>query len=367
MLRSERWSGESLNAIDLFAGCGGLTSGLKAASINVVAAVEIDADAARSYRANHPEVVLFESDIRTISPADVLATTGVSQIELIAGCPPCQGFTRLTERSKRREARNSLVRDYFRFVAELRPQVCMLENVPGLLRTSKGLHYFDELRRGLTKLGYALTFEILELANYGVPQFRKRLVLVATKNAGYCLPKPTHGPSSQSRRPWATVRSAIEDLAVPPTRTQVEAGTALPRPAWHYARAIAPIVQQRLRHALDGTHNRAEFPTELRLKCHSRTPKGFNDVYGVMEWDSPSPTITGGCTNASKGRFGHPAQPRPITAAEAARLQTFPRGYRFEGRGVESVAAQIGNALPCRFAKVMGESILRHLATSNAD
>lgn len=146
-------------AIDLFAGCGGLTSGLKAAGFSVLAAVEIDRDAAASYRANHPEVKLYEKDIRLITPGRLLNAVSTDRrrsIDLIAGCPPCQGFTRLTESKKRRDSRNGLVREFFRFVRLLRPKACMLENVPGLLKTRKGRRFFNELCRGLAAEGYKI-------------------------------------------------------------------------------------------------------------------------------------------------------------------------------------------------------------------
>jgi DNA (cytosine-5)-methyltransferase 1 len=360
--------GSGFTAIDLFAGCGGLTSGLRAAGFDVLAAIEKDADAAESYAANHPDVLLYEEDIRDVEPYELLQDLNLPRgetLDLIAGCPPCQGFTRLTENSGRRDRRNGLVRHFFRFVKVLRPKVCMLENVPGLLRSAKGKRYFDELRRGLEEAGYEITYDVVELADYGVPQFRKRLVLLASQAGPIAIPAPTHRPPEAPRtsrqQPWRTVRDAIGSLADPPLRSEVLAGDAKPPYAWHYARDVAPVVRRRLMHALSNGRSRSSLPADLRLECHERRPDGYNDVYGAMDWDRPSPTITSGCTNASKGRFGHPSTPRPLTAREAALLQTFPRGYKFKGTGLESVAAQIGNALPRRFAKVIGRSIVAHL------
>lgn len=360
--------GQKPVAIDLFAGCGGLTSGLIAAGFNVRAAVEIDPDAAASYRANHPGIKLYETDIRKLDPIAVRKALRLPRgrtVDLIAGCPPCQGFTRLTESKHRREQRNALVRDYFRFVQAIKPKVCMLENVPGLMNTKKGRRYFDKLVEGLERLGYKLNYDVLELADYGVPQFRKRLVLLASRGKCIPMPEPTHraptDTASSGLPTWKTVRQAIGRLPEPPLRSEViskQATTALP---WHYARDVAAIVRRRLEHAQKSGKGRRALPKELRLECHQRRPDGYFDVYGVMSWDSPSPTITSGCTNASKGKFGHPSAPRPITAAEAARLQTFPHDFRFEGCGLESVAAQIGNALPRRFAAVVGRSVMRHL------
>lgn len=362
--RSER----RFTAIDLFAGCGGLTSGLRAAGFEVLAAIENDPDAAATYEANHAHVKLYETDIRVVSPKRLLRALKLppgETLDLVASCPPCQGFTRLTESGGRPDRRNGLVRQFLRFVRALRPKVCMLENVPGLLTTAKGKRYFNELRRGLEDAGYRASYGIVELADYGVPQFRKRLVLLAARGEAIPVPGPTHHdparPGKSGQRPWNTVREAIGDFPKPPLRSAVRSGDAILRYEWHYSRDIARIVRRRLSHALSNGRGRTSLPPSLRLACHARRPDGYYDVYGVIDWDKPSPTITSGCTNASKGRFGHPRDPRPLTATEAAVLQTFPLSYKFKGSGLESVAAQIGNALPRRFAKVVGRAIIRRL------
>ena len=354
-------------AIDLFAGCGGLSSGLKDAGFRVLAAVENDVDAAASYGANHPEVKLYDVDIRHVQPTRVLRELGLKrgQVDLVAGCPPCQGFTRLTEKRRRRDPRNLLVREFLRIVLALRPRACMLENVPGLTR--KGRRLFGELRRGLEAAGYHINYEVLELANYGVPQFRKRLVLFAGLHEEIPLPKPTHWnpDSAGSRHPWRTVRDAIGFLRKPPTRSAVLLRAVKPEHPLHVARDIAPAVRKRLEHARKNGRSRSSLPASLALACHQRRSDGYSDVYGVMSWSSPSPTMTSGCTNASKGRFGHPRQPRPLTAREAALLQTFPVDYKFRGTNLDSVAAQIGNALPRRFAKVAARTIANWLDHSS--
>lgn len=354
-------------AIDLFAGCGGLTSGLRAAGFDVVAAVEKDADAAASYKANHPDVSLYEDDIRNVSPHRVLRNLNLprgKKVDLIAGCPPCQGFTRLTESKERRDRRNGLVLEFLRYVKIIQPKVCMIENVPGLLRTRKGKRYFNELRSGLLDAGYKVSFDVVELANYGVPQFRQRFVLIAAKRKTIPIPAATHRdpsePGKSGQQPWKTVRTAIGALPKPPLRSEVVSGKVVPPYKWHFARNIDDIVRRRLEHALRKNGRRTSLPPSLQLDCHKRQPDGYFDVYGVVDWDEPSPTITSGCTNASKGRFGHPKYPRPLTATEAAALQTFPLSYKFKGC-LESVALQIGNALPRRFAKIAGKTIVNYL------
>lgn len=355
-------------AIDLFAGCGGLSSGLIAAGFDVLAAIEKHPDAARTYSANHPNVKLYEGDIRDVTPKGLLRDLALPQgttVDLIAGCPPCQGFTRLTESNGRRDRRNGLVRQFLRFVKTIRPKVCMLENVPGLTTTRKGKRYLNELRHGLEAAGYHISYDVVELADYGVPQFRKRLILLAARDAPIAIPSPTHRdparPGKSGQRRWKTTRDAIGKLPKPPLRSVIRAGKAAPRYEWHYSRDIASMVRRRLRHVLRNGKGRGSLPPSLQLECHKRRPNGYHDVYGVIDWDRPSPTITSGCTNTSKGRFGHPSEPRPLTATEAALLQTFPLSYRFKGSGLESVAAQIGNALPRRFARIAGKAIIRRL------
>ena len=243
----------------------------------------------------------------------------------------------------------------------------MLENVPGLL--NRGKRYFKELVEGLEAAGYQVTHRVVELADYGVPQFRRRLVLLASRSGPINIPTATHrnprDPRKLRRRPWKTVREAIADLPPPPQRSEVRSRAVKRRYEWHYARDVAPLVRRRLTHAIGNGKGRSALPASLRLACHERQPDGYYDVYGAMQWDAPSPTITSGCTNASKGRFGHPDVPRPLTATEAALLQTFPRSYRFKGSGVESVARQIGNALPRRFAKVVGKTVFKQLSSNS--
>jgi DNA (cytosine-5)-methyltransferase 1 len=192
------------------------------------------------------------------------------------------------------------------------------------------------------------------------------LVLLAARDSVLEIPAASHrDPTRKGRsgqRHWKTVLDAIGDLPQAPLRSKVRKGLAKAPYKWHFSRDVAPIVRRRLKHARKKGLLRTSLPPSLSLPCHERRPDGYFDVYGVIDWKRPSPTITSGCTNASKGRFGHPSEPRPLTATEAAALQTFPLSYKFSGSGLESVAKQIGNALPRRFAKVMGRAIIKRLA-----
>lgn len=328
-------------AIDLFCGAGGLTAGLIAAGFRVVVGVELDRDAAEVYRLNHPTVELLEGDVRAISGAALMAAGKLKrgELDLLAACPPCQGFSTLRTRNgarRNRDARNGLLMEVLRLVRSTRPRHVMLENVPALGRT--GL--FRRFVRGIEAQGYKIAWDVLDVADYGVPQRRRRLILVAARGCvAPVLPSPT------GRR---TVREAIGFLGRPEASDD-----PLHRAMTTHSVRVRKIIRAIPKNGGD----RRSLPKSLQLPCHARTT-GFLDVYGRMEWDAQAPTITSGCTNPSKGRFLHPTQNRAISLREAALLQTFPPDYRFplaKGRG--SIARMIGNALPPEFIRRHAEAI----------
>ena len=196
----------TLTAIDAFAGGGGLTVGLKRAGFRVIAAVELEPHAFATYRANHPEVRCLKQDISTLSGSTLLNQAGTDRIDLLAGCPPCQGFTSLTAKYKEKEdPRNKLVLEMARLAEETLPRAIMMENVPGL--TQKGGGLYRELRDRLEALGYLLTADILQVADYGVPQLRRRLVLLGGLGFQISLPDATHSDSqTDDLDPWRTAR-----------------------------------------------------------------------------------------------------------------------------------------------------------------
>ena len=350
----------ALTAIDVFAGAGGLTVGLKRAGFHVVAAVEREYHSFATYKANHPEVKCLKQDIETVSGADLQRFAGTERIDLLAGCPPCQGFTSLTAKYKHKEdPRNALILEMARLAEAIRPQAIMMENVPGL--TQKGGALYDQLRSRLQALGYRLTEGVLQVADYGVPQLRRRFVLLGGRGFEIALPDATHsGTPTGNLAPWRTVRDAIEDMPEPASLAAAKANGHVERSDWHVVRDLSPKNVERIRAAQAGntwTHT----PEHLRPDCHRNGYVGFTNVYGRMEWDRPSPTITGGCTTFSKGRFGHPTADRTISVREAALLQTFPRDYRFDTPYMEYVCCMIGNALPCHFAEALSRRCVEHL------
>jgi DNA (cytosine-5)-methyltransferase 1 len=332
-------------AIDLFCGCGGLTQGLKDAGFCVLGGVDIDKLSVETYRANHPEVQVLENDIRQLKVSAIKRNLGLRKgsLDLLAGCPPCQGFSRLiTLNGKRRfyDPRNGLLLEFLRFIEELMPKAVMLENVPGLAKYSK----FKDFCRRLKKLGYHFEHRILDAANYGVPQRRRRLILLA----GLSAPIEFAAPSKIKK----TVRDAISNLP--------QAGESDDPLHDIRERRSAKTLQLISRIPKDGG-SRTNLPENEQLECHKNFD-GFRDIYGRMAWDDISPTITSGCFNPSKGRFLHPMEDRAITLREAALLQTFPKNYFFSLKnGKCPVAVLIGNALPPEFIKRISLEIINSL------
>lgn len=350
---------KALSAVDLFSGGGGLTVGLKEAGFKVVGAVEINPDAASTFQANHPDTKLFIQDACYVNGSDLLELSSSGKIDLLSGCPPCQGFTSLTAKYQREDPRNFLINEMLRLIEEIKPTAIMMENVPGL--ATRGKKLLDPMIKQLQKIGYKITIGILQVADYGVPQFRRRLVMLGGLGFVIPFPAPTHHRSGKNGLPnWKTVRGTIWDLPDPITLSEAkERGQILSR-EWHIVRDLQPKSLQRLQAAKPGASWKV-IPEHLRPSCHQGKYYGFSNVYGRMEWDSVSPTITGGCTTLSRGRYGHPEADRTISVREAALLQTFPRDYIFDTQFMDSVCNIIGNALPCEFARKISIQCMRSI------
>jgi DNA (cytosine-5)-methyltransferase 1 len=337
-------------AVDLFSGPGGLTQGLRDAGFDVVAAIEMDRLAWETHRLNHPETLALHRNLWTFGPDQLRAWTGLEpgDLDLLAACPPCQGFSSLRTLNGNvavADRRNDLVLRMLDYVDDLRPKAFLMENVPALAKDSR----FTDLVDGLEALGYSVAHKVLNSADYGVPQNRRRLVLMAST-----VGPVDFGAAATKHR---TVRDAIGALPAP----------ALSADPWHSTseRRSAEVMRRIERIPSDGG-SRLDLPADEQLKCHSGEGfNGFKDVYGRMAWSRPAPTITSGCHNPSKGRFLHPEQHRAITLREAALLQSFPPDYRFpEGAGKLAVAAMIGNALPPVFVAAHARQIRAVLDTA---
>ena len=321
-------------AIDLFSGCGGLTIGLKDAGFDVVGAVELDKKAATIYKSNHKKVPVWNFSIRDLPALTVAKHAGLrpGQLDLLAGCPPCQGFSRITTNNglySVDDPRNDLINDFMRFVEDLRPKSVLLENVPGLASTGR----FRNFCKKLVSLGYKVTWDVLDVADYGVPQRRKRLILLASK-----MRKINFAVKVQRKR---TVEETIGYLPHPRDSKDPLHTT------WKRSKEVEDLIRQIPRNG----GSRTDLPRSSQLDCHKETD-GFRDIYGRMAWNEVSPTITSGCINPSKGRFLHPSQNRAITLREAALLQGFPKKYKFDIEyGKYPIAEMIGNAIPPLFVE----------------
>ncbi len=333
-------------AFDVFCGCGGLTLGLRQAGFRVVGAVDIDRLSLATYELNHAGVATWRLDVRDLDTQAIHDRLRLDkgQLDLLAGCPPCQGFSTLRTLNGGREVsddRNDLVFEFLRLVRELEPKTVMLENVPGL-GTDRRITQFED---GLSDLGYSHARRVLNTADYGVPQKRRRLILLASRRGAIDFAKPL--------RDRVSVRSAIGGL--PPAGESGDRLHDLPE------RRTARVRQLIRKIPKDGG-GRLDLDPKDQLPCH-RQFTGFKDVYGRMAWDSPAPTITSGCHNPSKGRFLHPTENRAITLREAALLQGFPASYRFPPNGGKlALAAMIGNALPPAFVCSHALKVVAHLS-----
>jgi DNA (cytosine-5)-methyltransferase 1 len=347
-----------LLAVDIFSGAGGLTLGLKRAGFRVAAAVEIEDHAFATYKTNHPEVRAIKQDIRTVKGRHLRTMAG-GKVDLLAGCPPCQGFSSLTNTSSKRDPRNDLILEMGRLVRELRPRAVMMENVPGL--ADRGKRLFGHFLRTLDELRYRHIWAVLQVADYGVPQNRRRLVLLAARGFNMFLPSPTHDRVGEGGLlQWKTLRDVIYGMKRPALLEESRKAGGPQRHNWHIVRQLSPTNLARLRATRPGA-SRAELPKSLRPDCHKAADKGYTNVYGRMSWDRLPVAITGGCTTLSKGRFGHPSELRTISVREAARIQTFPDDYVFETPFMEYACEMIGNALPCDFAETLATSVAEQL------
>jgi len=339
-------------AIDLFSGAGGLTQGLKQAGFNVVGAVESVPTYAESYKMNHPKANLKVSDITKIDPVEYMKELGLKagELDLLAGCPPCQGYSTIGTRNRgqRNDPRNELIYEVLRFAIAFQPKTIMMENVPALDKDARLKKLVEELE----DIGYNVDHKVLKMSNYNVPQGRRRMIMLASRLDDIEVVK-----KELDEDKMATVRDAIAFLPQAGFSNDPLHDT-LGKPSERIKNLIAMIPKN--------GGSRTDLGEEFQLECHKRT-NGFKDVYGRMSWDKPSPTITGGCNNPSKGRFIHPDENRVITLREAALIQTFPPEYKFSFKaGKTGIAMMIGNALPPTFIEFHAKSLLKHLRLNNA-
>ena len=344
-----------MKAFDFFCGAGGLTRGLLDSSIDVIAGFDSDERCRLTYEHNNPGVHFICRDIAAISLEDLQELANASTFEdtLFAGCAPCQPFSAQRRGWKHSRTGTTLLGQFGRLVEAALPSCVLVENVAGIARVP-GFSTFRRFLRLLERKGYRYAWDILDAKRYGIPQTRRRLVLIAHRYADPSLPAPEFGPSL---RPFRTVRDAISSYP------GLRAGESHPDIPNHVAACLAPRNLERLRRTPHDGGDRRTWPERLMLECHKNGREGYTDVYGRMAWDAPAPTLTGRCRSLSNGRYGHPEQDRAISLREAAALQTFPDGYVFCG-SCTHIAKQIGNAVPVRLAEELGKHVLLTAAES---
>jgi len=359
-------------AIDIFSGCGGVSCGLSLAGFKVKSAVEIEKHAVDTYLSYGPlnNVNVLNEDICNLCGEQILKAAKIKKddIYLFAGCPPCQNFSRQNPLNKNKtdDERKKLLFEFLRLIEEILPPFILMENVPGI-KTKFNNAILSEFL-GRLKKHYYVKESVLNAANYGVPQARKRFVLHAVRNDiseelkmigfSFGLPEATHDKNgSNGLKKWKTVKEAIDDLPAINAGEEYEDDGKIHN---HKCADLSDTNLKRIRAIRANGGSRDGLPEELVLNCHKKKDNegnvfsGHGDVYGIMDPDKPAPTITGGCLCYSKGRYGHYSQDRAISIREAARLQTFPDDFVFSDSLTDS-ALQIGNAVPIDLVKASGE------------
>ena len=348
----------NLTAVDLFCGAGGLSLGLENAGIRVICGVDNWSAATQTYSANfrHP---ILPADLVDLRAGQILEFAGASgtDVDLVVGGPPCQGFS-IQRIGSDHDRRNNLVLEFARVVLEFRPRMFLMENVPGLLG-KRGRLVREAFERRLSSAGYRVKSALLNACDYGVPQSRRRVIICGWPmgDREFSFPQPTHTSND-----YLTVWDAIGDLPSPPTDC-----TPMPGDPLHRRTRLSPLNLRRLAHIPPGG-GMQDLPVRLRAACHRRGagPIGHRFVYGRLAPDQPSATITARFDSFTRGRFGHPYENRNITLREGARLQSFPDTFKFVGNQ-EPVAALIGNAVPPALATVLAHEITRTLAEPRLD
>jgi len=348
-----------IKVFDFFTGCGGTSRGFLNAGMDVVFALDNDPVAGKTFNRNFPDVHFLSEDIRNVACEDLqpLINSCKGHPILFSGCAPCQPFTKQKTRLQPEDIRRRLLSEFLRFIEYYRVEFIFVENVPGLQKIKNEDGPFGNFITTLNRLGYDYEFHIITSQSYGVPQMRRRLVLIASRLGVIDFPPETHGPDRGCE--YSKVREWIADL--PP----VVAGETHPTIPNHRAAALSETNLERISVLKEG-EDRRHWPERLRLKCHSNGYGGHTDVYGRMRWDAPATGLTTRCISLSNGRFGHPTQNRAISVREAACLQTFPRDFIFEG-SLNAMARQIGNAVPVVLAECFGRNFVNHLNSISSE
>ena len=349
---------ENYAVVDLFCGVGGLSHGFFLEKFNIVAGIDNDKTCEYAFVSNNGGEYICD-DIFKTDPEKIKKLFPKGSVKILVGCAPCQPFSRYNSFVKEEDLNDrkwALLLEFGKIIEKVQPDIISMENVPQLAKFNKKGVY-SKFIQILQDNHYFIsdTKQIVYCPDYGVPQNRKRLVLLASKYGPINLMPPIYKPER-----YLTVKDAIGDLP------QIDAGGVYEKDILHRSQSLSPLNLKRIKAATPGGSWR-DWPEELHLDCHKKlNGRTFGDVYGRMKWSEPSPTLTTHCIAISNGRFGHPEQNRGISLREAALLQSFPPDYKFIDPQYKTISAtsiqrHIGNAVPVKLGQAIAKSIKAHL------
>ncbi len=356
MKHANRSAIRQIKVVDLFCGVGGLTHAMKLEGFNVVAGIDSDASCKYAYEKNNGAKFIHK-EIADFSSEELRKLYAKSPLKILIGCAPCKPFSFLSKKSSANKIQDVQWQPLYKFIeliVNIKPDIVSMENVPNLAKEKK-YPVFGEFVRTLKAAGYHIAFDTVDVSRYGVPQKRKRLVLLASLLGEISLIPETHDEEH-----LVTVRHAIARLR-PLKSGEVDATDAL-----HRASKLSDLNEKRIVATPRNGGSVKHWAKDLMPKCYRRkTGRSYMaSVYGRMRWDTPAPTMTTHCVTLGTGRFGHPTQNRAISLREAAIFQSFPDYYEFEEPRrihITKVAKQIGNAVPVVFGRAIAKSIKRHI------
>lgn len=346
---------DRFKAVDFFCGAGGMTWGMSQADIEVIAGIDNDPNCRETYEENNPKSKFIETDIHDLSEKKLAELTGIEKDDdslLFIGCSPCQYWTKINTSKENNKKSKNLLREFQRFVSWFRPGYLVIENVPGLFNKRKG-NILSKFLKFLDRNSYFYDHRIINANHYGVPQSRRRYLLVATRVGNEIMLPKGNIDDTLVVRNFIGVKNGFK---------AVGDGHKDKTDFIHTVMRLSDKNKKRIRMTSKdgGTRLIWKDNPELQLNTYSGRDSHFRNVYGRMFWDKPGPTITTRFNSLSNGRFGHPEEHRAMSLREGATLQTFPKSYIFKGSSESSIAKQIGNAVPPELARHIGETLIEN-------